>query len=213
MRRGVEHLKAADPRLGSVIEAVGACRIQYMAPTFHSLARSIVYQQLSGAVASVIFSRLTAAGGDPLSPEAILALSEAQMRAAGLSKQKLSYIRDLAARAPEIEFQKLARLRDELVIKRLTQVKGIGVWTAHMFLLFGLRRKDVLPTGDLGIRTAIRNIYRLKDLPDPKRIELIARDWHPWCSVASWYLWRSLELPKEQPVPPLKESKRGASIP
>jgi DNA-3-methyladenine glycosylase II len=207
MRRAIEHLGKSDPKLGAVIEAVGPFRMKYMDPTFHSLARSVVYQQLSGKVAAVIFGRLAAAAGDPLQPETVLALSQDQLRACGLSKQKAAYILDLAAREPEIEFSKLPRLTDELVIQRLTQVKGIGAWTAHMFLMFGLRRRDVLPVGDLGIRMAIRNIYRMKELPNPKQIEKLAEKWRPYCSVASWYLWRSLELPKEAADPSRPEWK------
>jgi DNA-3-methyladenine glycosylase II len=201
MRKAIQHLKTADPRLGAIIEAVGPYRIRYMEPTFHSLARSIVYQQLSGKVASVIFGRLTAAAGDPLSPNAVLALSDEQMRSAGLSKQKSSYLRDLAAHEPLIEFPSLTRLKDQAVIDRLITVKGVGVWTAHMFLIFGLRRKDVLPTGDLGIRAAMKKLYRLKELPTPTQMEQIAGSWRPYCSVASWYLWRSLELPEEEADP------------
>ena len=208
MRKAIDHLKAADRRLAGVIEAVGPYRIRYMEPSFHSLARSIVYQQLSGKVASVIFGRLTAAARDPLSPEAVLALSDEEMRAAGLSKQKASYLRDLAAHAPSIEFSRLRTLPDDAIVERLTMVKGVGVWTAHMFLLFGLRRKDVLPVGDLGIRAAMQKLYRLDELPNPKQMEQIAASWRPYCSVASWYLWRSLELPREK-ADPKREKWRG----
>lgn len=201
MRKAIEHLKSSDPKLGAVIEAVGPFRMKYMEPTFHSLARSIVYQQLSGKVAAVIFGRFSALAGDPLRPESILALTEEAMRGCGLSKQKAAYIRDLAARETEIEFSRLSRLSDEAVIERLTQVKGIGTWTAHMFLMFGLKRRDILPVGDLGVRMAIQKIYRTKELPAPKDIEKLALKWRPYCSVAAWYLWRSLELPKEQVDP------------
>lgn len=201
MRKAIEHLKSSDPKLGAVIEAVGPFRMKYMEPTFHSLARSIVYQQLSGKVAAVIFGRFAALAGDPLRPEAILALTEEAMRGCGLSKQKAAYIRDLAAREAEIEFHRLSKLTDDLVIERLTQVKGIGTWTAHMFLMFGLKRKDILPVGDLGVRMAIQKIYRMKELPTPKEMEKLALKWRPYCSVAAWYLWRSLELPKEKADP------------
>lgn len=201
MRKAIAHLKSADPKLGAVIEAVGPFRMKYMDPTFHSLARSIVYQQLSGKVAAVIFARFTALAGDPLQPESVLAVSEDAMRGCGLSKQKAAYIRDLAAREADIEFAKLPRLTDKLVIQRLTQVKGIGTWTAHMFLMFGLKRKDILPVGDLGVRMAIQKIYGTKELPAPAEMEKLAQNWRPYCSVAAWYLWRSLELPKEKADP------------
>jgi DNA-3-methyladenine glycosylase II len=200
MRKALRHLRAADERLAGVIETVGPCRIRYTEPEFGSLVRSIVYQQLSGNVASVIFARLTAATGLPIRPAAILRLTPEQLRAAGLSKQKAAYITDLAARARSIGFSRLPELSDEDVVARLTAVKGVGVWTAQMFLLFSLRRPNVLPTGDLGIRTAIRRLWEMEHLPTPKQVEEIAAPWHPWCSVASWYLWRSLEQ-KPEPQP------------
>jgi DNA-3-methyladenine glycosylase II len=117
------------------------------------------------------------------------------MRALGLSKQKTLYIRDLArhTRDGKLVFEELAALADELVIERLTQVKGIGVWTAHMFLIFALRRTDILPTGDLGIRNAMKKAYAMAEPPTPAEMEAMAKRWRPYCSVASWYLWRSLE--------------------
>ncbi len=170
--------------------------MNYDEPAFHSLAEAIVYQQLHGKAAATIFKRLTDLAGDPLTPEAILKLSEEQMRAAGLSKQKLSYLRDLAAKTQsrELDFSRLADLPDAEVIRQLTQVKGIGVWTAHMFLMFSLRRPDVLPTGDLGIQMAIRKHYRKRKLPKPQQMEKIAKCWSPYRSVACWYLWRSMDI-------------------
>jgi DNA-3-methyladenine glycosylase II len=193
MKRAIHHLTQADPVLGTVIERVGSYRMKYVPPEFGSLVRSIVYQQLSGRVASVIFGRLAAATGEPIRPEAILSLRDEQMRQIGLSRQKALYVRDLAARAEEIGFERLPKLSDEQVIERLTAVKGVGVWTAQMFLIFALRRRDVLPVLDLGIRTAVKNVYGLKELPAPRDLELVGERWRPYCSVASWYLWRSLE--------------------
>jgi DNA-3-methyladenine glycosylase II len=154
-----------------------------------------VYQQLSGRVASVIFGRLAKAAGGKLTPEAVLKLRPARMRAVGLSTQKTAYIRDLArhARAGSVVFEELLELSDEEVIERLTEVKGIGVWTAHMFLIFALRRTNVLPAGDLGIRNAIRKAYGFAELPGIVEMEALAERWRPYCTVASWYLWRSLE--------------------
>jgi DNA-3-methyladenine glycosylase II len=195
MRKAILHLKKADPVLATIIERVGRFAMNYDEPAFHSLAEAIVYQQLHGKAAATIFKRLTDLAGEPLTPEGILQLSEDQLRAVGLSKQKLSYLRDLAAKtqARELDFAHLPDLPDAEVIKALTQVKGIGVWTAHMFLIFALQRTDVLPTGDLGIRNAMRKAYGLEALPTPEEMELMARRWRPYCSVASWYLWRSLE--------------------
>lgn len=195
MRRAIIHLKKADPILAAIIERVGPYRMNYDEPGFASLAEAIVYQQLHGKAAATIFKRLTDLAGLPLKPEGILKLSEEQMRAAGLSKQKLSYLRDLAAKSHsgEVQFSHLPDLPDEEVIQQLTKVKGIGVWTAHMFLIFSLRRTNVLPTGDLGVQMAIRKHYHKRRLPKPAQIEKIARVWEPYRSVACWYLWRSLD--------------------
>jgi DNA-3-methyladenine glycosylase II len=196
MRKAILHLKKADPVLRSLIDRVGAYRIEYRHPVFDTLVRSIVYQQLSGKVAKVIFDRLAAAvSGGHLTPEGILKLTPARMRKAGLSKQKTAYIRDLARKTKQgaLDFALLPGLSDEDVVAMLTQVKGIGVWTAHMFLMFALERPNVLPTGDLGIRMAIRKEYGMDELPNAKQIEERAAGWHPYCTVASWYLWRSLD--------------------
>ena len=200
MRKAILHLKKSDPVLASVIERVGPYRIEYREPVFETLVRSIVYQQLSGRVAAVIWNRLI--GLVPrrrLTPQAILKLTTEQMRTAGLSGQKVAYIRDLAehTKSRRLNFASIADLPDEGVIDHLTKVKGIGVWTAHMFLIFALRRPDVLPTGDLGVRLAIQKAYELEELPKPKQIEDLAATWRPYCSVATWYLWRSLDGPAE----------------
>jgi DNA-3-methyladenine glycosylase II len=196
MRKAILHLKKADPLLASVIDRVGAYRMEYRDPGFETLVRSIVYQQLSGKVARVIFGRLAALmTNGQITPEGVLKLTPLKMRRAGLSKQKTIYIRDLARKTArgKVSFDALGELEDQAVIEHLTQVKGIGVWTAHMFLMFALRRPDILPTGDLGVRSAIRKVYGLEKLPHPKQVEELALSWRPYCSVASWYLWRSLE--------------------
>jgi DNA-3-methyladenine glycosylase II len=195
MKEAIEHLRASDPVLSEIIGRVGDYRIQFRDPNFETLVRSIVYQQLSGRVASVIFERLVKAAGGKLTPEHILKLRPSRMRSLGLSTQKTAYIRDLArhARDGRLVFEELPALPDAAAIERLTQVKGIGDWTAHMFLMFALRRTDVLPVGDLGVRTAIRRAYGLPELPSPAEIEKLAIRWRPFCTVASWYLWRSLE--------------------
>jgi len=200
MRKAILHLKKADPLLGSVIDRVGAYRMEYRDPGFETLVRSIVYQQLSGKVAKVIFGRLVEMlPDDAVTPEGILKLTPVKMRRAGLSKQKTAYIRDLARKTVrgKVRFETLGELADHEVIEHLTQVKGIGVWTAHMFLIFALRRLDILPVGDLGVRSAIRKMYGMEELPHPKQVEELAVSWRPYCSVASWYLWRSLDGPAE----------------
>lgn len=174
--------------------------MEYREPTFETLVRSIVYQQLSGRVASVIFARLHAAAGEKtLTPEGILKLRTERMRRLGLSRQKTLYIRELAkyTRKGKVVFDTLAAMEDAAVIEHLTQVKGIGVWTAQMFLMFALRRHDVLPVLDLGIRTAVRKAYGLADLPKAEELENLAVSWKPYSSIACWYLWRSLDGPAE----------------
>ena len=195
MKEAIIHLRRADAVLNGIIQQVGDYRIEFRDPDFETLVKSIVYQQLSGRVANVIFGRLVEAAGGRLTPANILKLRPARMRKAGLSGQKTAYIRDLArhTRDGNVVFEKLAELSDQEVTERLTQVKGIGVWTVHMFLIFALRRPNVLPTGDLGIRNAIRKAYAMADLPKPAEIETLAAPWHPYCTVASWYLWRSME--------------------
>ena len=196
MKKAVNHLKSADPVLGTIIERVGHYKMQYRDPNFHTLVRSIVYQQLSGKAALTIFNRLIAAAKtDPLTPESILKLRPARMRTLGLSKQKLTYIRELArmTRDGKVRFDHVHTLEDLAIIEHFTQVKGIGIWTAQMFLMFALRRPDVLPTGDLAVRAAIKKAYNLPGLPTPAEMEKIAAAWRPYCSVASWYLWRSLD--------------------
>ncbi len=197
MRKAILHLKKSDPVLASVIGRVGAYKMQYRDPGFETLVRSIVYQQLSGRVAKVIFDRLAAAvPGGKLTPAAILKLTPARMRKCGLSKQKTAYIRDLARKTArgKVDFDALRTLPDQAVIECLTEVKGIGVWTAHMFLIFSLRRPDVLPTGDYGVQVAMKKHYKKRRLPKPKDMEKIAKAWAPYRSVACWYIWRSLDI-------------------
>ncbi len=215
MRKAVTHLKKSDPVMRALIERIGPCRMQFGPPQFHSLAEAIVYQQLNGKAAETIFKRFAALAGEPLTPEGILKLSDAQMRGAGLSKQKSAYLKDLAAKTSSglVDFARLPDLPDAEVIEHLTQVKGIGVWTAQMFLMFTLKRENVLPTGDFGVRMAMYKYYldrsRTKTakksagakknrkskikLPSPEQMEKIAKSWQPFRSVACWYLWKSLD--------------------
>jgi DNA-3-methyladenine glycosylase II len=170
--------------------------MEFSPAEFSSLAEAIVYQQLNGKAAVTIFRRFAALAGEPLTPSGILKLSDEQLRSVGLSKQKSAYLKDLSAKtaAGALDFSRLAGLPDEEVIQHLTQVKGIGVWTAHMFLMFSLRRPDVLPTGDYGVQMAIRKHYKKRKLPKPQDMEKIAKVWAPYRSVACWYLWRSLDI-------------------
>ncbi|MCC6391140.1 MAG: DNA-3-methyladenine glycosylase 2 family protein [Bryobacterales bacterium] len=196
MKNAAKHLSNADPVMRGIVERVGPLRIEYREPTFETLVRSIVFQQLSGTVARVILGRLHGALPDGrITPEAILKLRTPKMRKLGLSGAKTEYIRDLARQTREgaVRFEGLPEAPDEDVIAALTQVKGIGVWTAQMFLIFALRRPDVLPVGDLGVRKAMQQAYSLEELPKPGKMEELALPWRPYCSAASWYLWRSLD--------------------
>lgn len=196
MQQALAHLKASDPVLCRLIDSVGPYAVEFLEPCFETLVKAIVLQQLSGKVAAVIFERLRAAAGKGcLTAEAVLKLRTRKLRAIGLSRQKIDYIRELARQAVsgELDLAALAALPDEEVYARLTALKGIGVWTVQMFLIFALRRVNVMPSGDLGIRAAVRQVYGLEALPTPAEVDELARPWHPYCTVASWYLWRSLE--------------------
>jgi DNA-3-methyladenine glycosylase II len=196
MRKAIVHLKKSDPVMRSIIERIGPCRMDFGPAEFSSLAEAIAYQQLNGKAAATIFRRFAALAGEPLTPNGILRLSDEQLRSVGLSKQKSAYLKDLATKTRDglLDFASLPDLPDDEVIKHLTQVKGIGVWTAQMFLMFTLKRQDVLPTGDYGVQTAIKKHYRKRKLPKPKEMEKIARVWSPYRSVACWYLWKSMDV-------------------
>jgi DNA-3-methyladenine glycosylase II len=197
MKKAINHLKKSDPVLGAIIDRAGDYKIRYVEPGFQTLVNAIVSQQLSGKAAETIFRRLKdAAKADPITPESILRLRPARMRSLGLSVQKMTYIRGLArmTRDGEVDFEQVHTLEDDAVVEHLTRVKGVGVWTVHMFLIFALRRHNVLPTGDLGIRMAMKRAYGLEELPKPMEMEKLAEPWRPYSSVACWYLWRSLEV-------------------
>jgi DNA-3-methyladenine glycosylase II len=194
----LRHLRRADPVMGRIIRQVGACELagNRFNSHFHALLRSIIYQQLSGKAASTILRRTLAIyGGRAPKPEQLLDTPDEALQAAGVSRQKIGYLRDLAARvhSGDVPLARVARLPDEELIASLTQVKGIGRWTAQMFLMFQLRRPDVLPELDLGIQNAIRRAYGLESRPLPKDVLRIGAPWRPHASVASWYLWRSLD--------------------
>ena len=197
-RPSVRYLKRVDPVLAQVIEQVGPCRIQLRTDGTHfqALTRAIVFQQLSGKAAGTIFSRFNALFPDnsPV-PEAVLATSDEQLRAVGLSRQKVGYMRDLSLKVTtgDLPLDAVQHMEDDDLIAHLVQVKGIGRWTAQMFLMFRLGRPDVLPEHDLGIQNAIRKAYRMRKRPTPKQVKRVGAKWSPHSSVASWYLWRSLD--------------------
>ena len=190
-------LMRRDPILAPVIRK-HRTRSPLDVPTmepFAALVRTITAQQISTRAAATIHGRLVALMPDGVKPAALLALTDAQLREAGLSRQKISYVRDLAAKVHSEEFPiaSLHELEDEAVIEAIVKVKGLGRWSAEMFLMFRLRRPDVLPVDDLGIVTAIQRLYGLRKKPKPERIRKIAEAWRPYRTIACWYLWRSLE--------------------
>ncbi len=196
MKKAVAHLKSCDPVLGALIDRIGPSRIHYRPATFDALVHAIVNQQLSGKAAATIYGRLQdALAPKEVEPRGILRLGEDRLRELGISKQKCAYLLDLAekTRAKKVDFDALPKLPDAVVLEQLTAIKGIGEWTVHMFLMFALRRPDVLPVGDLGIQNAIHRLYGLEARPKPKQVEEIGAKWRPFSSYASWYLWRSLE--------------------
>ena len=200
IKAGLAHLRAADPVLRRVIGQVGPFGLKLHRNRFRSLVRAIISQQISGSAAHSINQRLLKLiAPRRVTPENLARLAPGELRTAGLSSQKSAYLLDLSQKVLEgqVHLKKLARLPDDQVIKELVQVKGIGVWTAQMFLIFSLGRMDVFPHQDLGIRTALRNLYGLDDLPDPETSHELARPWRPFATLASWYCWRSLELPKK----------------
>ena len=197
-RKAILHLKKVDPTLAAVIERVGPCRFEPRADGAHfdHIAKAIVYQQLSGRAAGTIFARFAGLyGGRVPAPAELLATPEEALRSVGLSRQKIGYLRSLAETVErgELAVDRLHELPDEEILGSLVRVKGIGRWTAQMFLMFRLGRPDVLPELDLGIQKAIQRAYGLRTLPGPDRVKRIGARWSPYSTVASWYLWRSLE--------------------
>lgn len=199
LQEAAEHLKKADAILAPIIEWGPAPHIEPHKNYYQELVDSIISQQLSVKAAATIMKRFVDSfEGDGFpTPEQILTKDIEELRAIGLSRQKATYIQDLAAKVLDgsVQFDHLDALSNDAIIDELTRIKGVGVWTAHMFLLFCMGRLDILPTGDLGIRNGIQKLYRLKAAPTPEVIEDIARryGWHPYESVASWYVWKSLD--------------------
>src|SRR5215212_4891887 len=203
-----------DPILACIIKRHGACELGAARDRFDHFAmlvRAIVFQQLSTKAATTIHTRLMTLlpGGQP-SPPALARLNDEQFRAAGISRQKAGYLRDLSEKVASgaVPLENIEALDDEAVIAALTQIKGIGRWTAEMFLIFRLQRPDVLPLGDLGIVNAIQKAYCMRKKPTSARIQKIGEAWRPYRSIASWYLWRSLDNePVATSKPPSKDSK------
>jgi DNA-3-methyladenine glycosylase II len=197
IRKARRHLRAADPVMKDIIDAVGPFSLGLERNRFGMLVRSIVSQQISGSAARSIFKRLRElVGPRGLTAANLARFTTDQLKSVGLSSQKAVYITDLAGKVNEeiVELRQIGRLSDERIVEQLIQVKGIGRWTAQMFLIFSLGRLDVFPHDDLGVRSAIRDNYGLSDLPDKETALRIAAPWRPYATVASWYCWQSLDL-------------------
>src|SRR3989344_2666252 len=209
-----------DKRFAPLIKKHGPPDLTRGKDHFQALMRSIIHQQVSGAAANTIHARFLAlfpparpGKGKSPTPEMVRALSIAKMRAAGLSGHKASYIKDLAEKFSDgtIKHRVLHTMESADIVAHLTQVKGIGVWSVHMFLIFTLNRPDALPTGDLGIRKGFQSLYKLKDLPSHEQMERLARTWRAHASLASWYFWRvanELKIKVQSPAPSLSRRKK-----
>jgi DNA-3-methyladenine glycosylase II len=198
--RGVEHLRVSDPWLRSILDKHGLIRFRPRGDVFESLVESIIGQQLAGAAADAIIKRVRGTyNSGVLEADAIYKTPVSKLRKAGVSPQKIRYLKDLSSRVVkgELDLKKIRRKSDAELIQELDQVLGIGPWTVHMLMIFTLGRPDVLPVDDLGIRKAVQNVYSLAELPRPKTIEAIATNWHPYCTVASLYLWREKDAAKQ----------------
>ena len=196
LRSAERHLARACPHMREVIRLVGPCALQTQPDGFRMLVRSVTAQQISGTAARAIGGRLEAlVGADGISASSLRACGEEQLRTVGYSGRKASYLLALSDAVLDggLDLAGMDRLEDEEVIRLLTQVRGIGVWTAKMYLIFSLGRPDVLPHEDLGVRQALRRFHALDVLPDKRRSIELARPWRPYASVASWYCWRSLD--------------------
>jgi DNA-3-methyladenine glycosylase II len=215
-RRAQRALVRRDPILAALIRQHGPCRIAdaLRVDHFAALARAIIFQQLSTKAATTIHNRLVALLPDgQVTPASLAALSEEQFRAVGVSRQKSGYLRDLSGKilGGDVRLENIDVLDDEAVIEALTKVKGVGRWTAEMFLMFRLHRPDVLPVGDLGILTAVQRAYRLRKRPTPDRLRRLGEAWKPYRSIACWYLWRSLDnegaVSRPKPSPSQRQEK------
>ncbi len=194
----IAHLQGADPVLATAIAQIGDCQLiaeQQTGDLLATLTTAILYQQLSGKAAATIHRRFLQLYDTPPSAADILATPDEQLRSVGISRPKITYLKDLATQVQQglPSLTELAQLEDEAIIATLTPIKGIGRWTVQMLLIFRLHRWDVLPQDDLGIRAAIRSLYQLPELPSPKTVVQYGQPWQPYRTIASWYLWRSLD--------------------
>jgi DNA-3-methyladenine glycosylase II len=196
--KALKHLTSSDPTLATLIERIGPCKFRPRTEGTHfgAVARAIVYQQLSGKAANTIHTRFEGLyEGRAPTPAELLATAESALRGVGLSRQKIGYLRDLATQVHGgvVPIDAIHTLDDEDVIAALTQIKGVGRWTAEVFLMFRLGRLDVLPVNDLGVQKAVMLAYRLRKMPTTKKILALSEKWRPYRTIACWYLWRSLD--------------------
>jgi len=194
----VAHLKRVDPILGDVIDRVGPYEIPRRPERFQALVRAIIFQQLAGRAAQTIHDRFVRqVGGKRFpTPALVLAATDEAMRSAGLSRGKMTYIRDLAAHVRDrtLDFHRFPKMDDDAIVSDLTRVRGIGRWTAEMYLMFNLHRPDVFPVDDLGVRNAVARLYGMSQPPPPKELLAFGERWRPYRSVAAWYLWQSMRV-------------------
>lgn len=193
---GVIRTLKKDPKLALIIKTVGVYKIKITRNKFESLVEAIITQQLSGAAANSISNKFRSLYSSRFPrPNDIIKTSNSKLRKTGLSKMKISYIKDLSARIEtgRLNLKNISKLSDDEIILQLTEVKGIGRWTAEMFLIFSLGRMDVLPVDDLGLKKGVQKLFQLEELPQKKEIEEIAEKWRPYRSIATWYLWKSLK--------------------
>lgn len=190
-----KHLRRVDPVLAKIIAEQGQCTLKPDRRYFQSLVEAILSQQLSVKAAATIIGRFLVLLGGKALPPSILSLRDEQFRGAGISRQKMAALRDLSSKweGGLVNPRRFAAMNDEEIIATLTQVKGIGRWTAEMFLIFSLARLDVLPVDDLGFRNAVQAAYRLRKSPDAKRLAALAEKWKPYRAIATWYMWASLD--------------------
>ena len=190
----LKHL-AVDPHLAEIIQEVGAYEIKIRKDAFRSLVEAIIYQQLAGSAAAVIYNRFVKIHGRFPEANQLLATPDSALRTAGLSSRKIEYLKDLSSKVADgqLKLSLLREMGDEQVIEHLLQGKGIGRWTAERFLIFCLGREDVLPVGDLGLRKAMQKTYGLRQLPSPEVMHNIAQLWRPYRSIGTWYMWKSLD--------------------
>jgi DNA-3-methyladenine glycosylase II len=214
--KAVRHLRRVDPHLRAIIDRVGPCRLEPHPDRFGALVRSIISQQISTKAAASIDARLVAMGGEPHRPARLIEIGESNLRTVGLSSAKARYVLNLAeavasGQVPLDEFDD--SWDDVAITQSLTAIKGIGVWTAEMFLIFALNRPDILPVGDLGVRVGLRDRHGLAEVPKPHECHSLAEMWRPYRSIASWYLWKGSDTAISPNVPPPPESARAPRRP